>query len=199
MAETMRTDKPLPVGSEGKRSGGWWGVLGLIVTEGALFGYLLFTYFYLASQTEEHWPPEGLPSLFIPGLNTLILLVSSVFVWASDRCLQYRKLWWSFASMVVALILGVCFVLIQFNEWSKKSYDMTSNLYGSLYFTITGFHILHVVVGLVILMALLFWMALGYFDARRYAAVTIGGLYWHFVIVVGLFVFSTLYLTPYLY
>jgi len=101
--------------------------------------------------------------------------------------------------MALALVLGVCFVVIQLNEWSRKTYDMSSNLYGSLYFTITGFHMLHVIIGLVILMTLLLWMALGYFDHRRYAAVTIGGLYWHFVDVVWLFVFTTLYLLPYLY
>ena len=199
MAEAMQLDKPLPVGSEGKRSGGWWGILALIVTEGSLFGYLLFTYFYLASQTEQHWPPEGLPTLLMPGVNTLILLASSVFVWASEYCIKRRQLRWSLASMALAFILGVCFVVIQLIEWSKKNYDMTSDLYGSLYFTITGFHMLHVIVGLIILMLLLLWLALGYFDDRRYAAVTIGGLYWHFVDVVWLFVFTTLYLTPYLY
>lgn len=59
MTDADRCDPPLPVGSEGKLSGGWWGVLALIVTEGSLFGYLLFAYFYLASQTEQDWPPEG--------------------------------------------------------------------------------------------------------------------------------------------
>ena len=199
MAEAMQQNKPLPVGSEGKRSGGWWGVLALIVTEGSLFGYLLFTYFYLASQTEQHWPPEGLRTLAVPGVNTLILLSSSVFVWTCERCIKRRQLRWSLASMALAFILGVCFVVIQLIEWSKKNYDMTSDLYGSLYFTITGFHMLHVIVGLIILLMLLLWIALGYFDDRRYAAVTIGGLYWHFVDVVWLFVFTTLYLSPYLY
>lgn len=199
MAEAMQLNQPLPVGSAGKRSGGWWGVMALIVTEGSLFGYLLFTYFYLASQTEQHWPPEGLPTLLMPGVNTLILLTSSVFVWASERCILRRQMRWSLASMALALILGVCFVVIQLHEWSQKTYDMTSNLYGSLYFTITGFHMLHVIVGLIILMMLLLWIALGYFDDRRYAAVTIGGLYWHFVDAVWLFVFTSLYLSPYLY
>ena len=199
MAEEIQTNQALPVGSEGKRSGGWWGVVALIVTEGSLFGYLLFSYFYLASQTEQHWPPEGLPNLLMPGVNTVILLTSSVFVWASERCIQRRQMPWSFASMALAFILGVCFVAIQLHEWSIKTYDMASNLYGSLYFTITGFHMLHVIVGLIILMLLLLWLALGYFDDRRYAAVTIGGLYWHFVDVVWLFVFTTLYVTPYLY
>ena len=199
MAEAMQLNQPLPVGSAGKRSGGWWGVMALIVTEGSLFGYLLFTYFYLASQTEQLWPPEGLPTLLMPGVNTLILLTSSVFVWASERCILRRQMRWSLASMALALILGVCFVVIQLHEWSQKTYDMTSNLYGSLYFTITGFHMLHVIVGLIILMMLLLWIALGYFDDRRYAAVTIGGLYWHFVDAVWLFVFTSLYLSPYLY
>jgi cytochrome c oxidase subunit 3 len=199
MAEAIQTSQALPIGSAGKRSGGWWGMVALIVTEGTLFGYLLFSYFYLASQTEQHWPPEGLPNLLVPGVNTLMLLASSVFVWVSERCIQRRLMSWSLASMALAFILGVCFVGIQLHEWSIKTYDMTTNLYGSLYFTITGFHLLHVVIGLIILMLLLLWLALGYFDDRRYAAVTIGGLYWHFVDVVWLFVFTTLYLTPYLY
>lgn len=199
MAEVMQLQQPLPVGSESKRSGGWWGMLALIATEASLFAYLLFSYFYLSSQTEQHWPPEGLPVLFMPGVNTLILLTSSVCVWASERCIQRRQSNWALVAMALALILGVCFVAIQLNEWGKKTYGMASNLYGSLYFTITGFHMLHVVVGLVVLAALLLWMTLGYFDHRRYAAVTIGGLYWHFVDVVWLFVFTTLYLLPYLY
>ncbi len=199
MAESMQMDLALPVGSEGKHSGGWWGMLALIVTEGSLFGYLLFTYFYLAAQTEQHWPPEGLPDLLIPVGNTLVLLISSLFVWASEFFLKRRQQRWSQASMLLAVIFGVVFVMVQLNEWNKKSYDMTSNLYGSLYFTITGFHLLHVIVGLIILMLLLLWISLGYFDNRRYAAVTIGGIYWHFVDAVWLFVFSTLYLFPYLY
>jgi cytochrome c oxidase subunit 3 len=199
MAETIQLDRPLPVGSEGRHSGGWWGVMALIATEGSLFTYLLFAYFYLASQTEQHWPPEGLPTLFVPVVNTLILLASSGCVWACERCIQRSLMGWSIIWMAMAHILGVVFVAIQLSEWSKKTYNMASNQYGSLYFTITGFHMLHVIVGLVILMALLLWIALGYFDHRRYAAVTIGGLYWHFVDVVWLFVFTTLYLVPYLY
>lgn len=199
MAEMMQLDQALPVGSEDKRSGGWWGMLALIATEGSLFSYLLFTYFYLASQTEQHWPPEDLPILFMPAMNTLILLTSSVCVWASERSIRRSQLGWSITWMALAHILGVCFVAIQLNEWSKFTYDMSSNLYGSLYFIITGFHMLHVIIGVVILMALLLWIALGYFDHSRYAAVTIGGLYWHFVDVVWLFIFTTLYLTPYFY
>lgn len=190
--------RSLPVGSVGKLSAGWWGVLALIVTEGALFGYLLFVYFYLAAQTDEQWPPEGLPSLIVPTINTVILLVSSAFVWASERCIRLSQIRWSIGIMTLAIIFGICFVMIQFMEWSNKTYALTSNLYGALYFTITGFHLCHVIVGIVVLMLLLIWLSLGYFDDKRHAAVTIGGVYWHFVDAVWLFVFTTLYLFPYL-
>lgn len=199
MPNSLPSTLALPVGGAGNKSGGWWGVLALIVTEGFLFGYLLFTYFYLASQAEQHWPPDGAPVLFKPAVNTFILLTSSVFVWLCEYCLRHGRRRYSLLAMTIALMLGGCFVFIQLQEWGKKSYDMSSSLYGSLYFTITGFHMLHVVVGLIILLLLLSWIALGYFDSKRYLAVTIGGLYWHFVDVVWLLVFTSLYLTPFLF
>lgn len=189
----------LPVGSAGERSGGWWGCLTLILTEGALFGYLIFSYLYLASQSPQHWPPEGLPKLGLGIANTVILLSSSVFVWLCERCVRRRRLRRAVMSMATGIALGCIFVAIQMVEWRNHPYGLTTHLYGSLYFTITGFHVAHVVVGIVVLLFLLLWTALGYFDETRCAALTIGGLYWHFVDVVWLFIFSTLYLTPYLF
>jgi cytochrome c oxidase subunit 3 len=190
---------PLPVGSAGERSSGWWGCLTLIVTEGALFGYLIATYLYLAALSPQHWPPEGLPKLG-PGIaNTVVLLSSSVFVWLCERLVRRRRLRWAVASMAVGVVLGVVFMGIQLVEWRDHPYGLTTHLYGSLYFTITGFHMAHVAVGIVVLLFLLLWTALGYFDEKRCAALTIGGLYWHFVDVVWLFIFTTLYLTPYLF
>ena len=83
--------KHLPIGSVNKVSTGWWGVWTLIVTEAALFGYLLVSYYYLHLQTERQWPPEGLPSLFFSGLNTFILLSSSGFMWGAERALRKRR------------------------------------------------------------------------------------------------------------
>jgi cytochrome c oxidase subunit 3 len=202
MSDTLSEDgygEPLclPVGSAGERSGGWFGCLALIATEGSLFGYLIFSYLYLASQSGRMWPPEGLPKLGLGGANTVILLTSSVFVMLCERCVKRRRLRWAVASMATALVLGVIFVGIQLKEWQDHPYGVTSNLYGSLYFTITGFHMAHVLVGLVVLALLLLWTALGYFDEKRCLALTIGGLYWHFVDLVWLFIFSTIYLSPY--
>ncbi|CAD6527754.1 heme-copper oxidase subunit III [Paraburkholderia sabiae] len=202
MSETLHDntyDSPvrLPVGSAGERSGGWFGCLALIVTEGSLFGYLIFSYLYLASQSGSMWPPEGLPKLGLGLANTAILLSSSVFVWLCERFVKRRRLHWAVASMSVALTLGVIFVGIQLKEWGNHPYGLTAHLYGSLYFTITGFHLAHVAVGLVVLSLLLLWTALGFFDDKRCLALTIGGLYWHFVDLVWLFIFTTIYLSPY--
>ncbi|SAL88849.1 cytochrome c oxidase subunit I [Caballeronia arvi] len=195
--ETLDSGRALPIGSAGERSGGWWGVWTLIATEAALFGYLIFSYLYLNSQSVQHWPPEGMPKLGIGGGNTLVLLSSSVFVWLCERCVRRKRIRLGVASMVVGIVLGITFVGIQLKEWHDHPYGPTSHLYGSLYFTITGFHLMHVLVGIVILVLLAVWVALGYFDERRCAALTVGGLYWHFVDVVWLFIFSTLYLSPY--
>ncbi|ALL71631.1 cytochrome c oxidase subunit I (plasmid) [Paraburkholderia caribensis MBA4] len=203
MSDILRDDTcehpaRLPVGSAGERSGGWFGCLALIVTEGSLFGYLIFSYLYLASQSGTTWPPEGLPKLGLGLVNTAILLSSSVFVWLCERCVRRRRLHWAVVSMSVALVLGVTFAGIQLKEWHNHPYGLTAHLYGSLYFTITGFHLAHVAVGLVGLALLLLWTALGFFDEKRCVALTIGGLYWHFVDLVWLFIFATLYLSPYL-
>lgn len=187
----------LPVGSAGKRSSGWLGCLMLIATEGALFGYLIFTYLYLAAQTTRHWPPEGLPKLPLGTINTLILLSSSGFVWLCERMVRRARVRAAVISMTVAVLLGVVFVGIQLHEWHGHPYGPADNLYGSLYFTITGFHMAHVLIGLIVLVLLGVWTAFGYFDEKRYAALKIGGLYWHFVDVVWLFIFTTIYLTPY--
>lgn len=197
IVEGMDLSRPLPVGSAGTRASGWWGVWTLIVTESALFGYLLFSYFYLKAQTVQDWPPQGPPELAMPGVATVLLLSSSLFVWGCEKFLRARRLGWSCASMAVAILFGAVFVGIQMYEYAHKGFTPATDLYGSLYFVITGFHMAHVVIGLFILSFLLLWVRLGYFDERRYAALQIGGLYWHFVDAVWIFIFSSLYLSPY--
>ena len=198
LAETLPERARLPIGSPGERSGGWWGCLTLVATEAALFGYLIFSYLYLASQTTQRWPPEGMPKLGLGGANTVHSACRAACSCgrASVSCGAASAAWACRCSLI-AIVLGVIFVAIQLKEWHDHPYGLTTHLYGSLYFTITGFHMMHVLVGLVVLAFLLLWTALGYFDRGASAALTIGGLYWHFVDVVWLFIFATLYLSPY--
>lgn len=197
MPDAVIAAAPLPVGSTGGRATGWWGMVALIVTEASLFGYLLFAYFYLQSQTTMRWPSEGLPKLAVPLANTAILLASSALVWMAERSIQHDRRRAGVAWLCAAVLAGSMFVLVQLHEWHGRSYGLGSHVYGSLYFTITGFHLLHVLVGLAVLACLALWCALGYQDRRWHAALGIGALYWHFVDAVWLAVFTVLYLSPY--
>ncbi len=100
--------------------------------------------------------------------------------------------------LVVGIVLGAIFVVVQYFEWMDKPFTLSSTSYSSLYFIVTGFHMAHVVAGLVILLALTVWSALGYFGPGRTAPVSIGIIYWHFVDAVWLTVFFTFYVTPHL-
>jgi heme/copper-type cytochrome/quinol oxidase subunit 3 len=100
--------------------------------------------------------------------------------------------------LAITFILGVIFVVIQVFEWKAKSFSVTSSAYGSLYFTVTGFHMAHVVLGLIILLPLTIWSALGYFGPQRSSPISVGAIYWHFVDAVWVTVFFTFYITPYL-
>ena len=98
--------------------------------------------------------------------------------------------------MAVAALMGIVFVAVQAVEWSGKKFTPFSSSYGSLYYIITGFHMLHVVAGVLILLTLALWCALGYFNRIRSAPVSIGAIYWHFVDAVWLVLFFTFYITP---
>jgi heme/copper-type cytochrome/quinol oxidase subunit 3 len=197
MSESSLRDRALPVGSFGRKSSGWYGVWTLVLTEAAVFAYLLFSYFYLASQANGSWPLGGMPALKLAAPNTLILLSSSAaLIWAERSGARRGKRLQLLAGIAVAFVLGVIFVMIQLREWQGKSFSIRSGTYGSSYFVVTGFHLAHVIVGLAILMTLFIWALKGFFDPARHAPLTIGAIYWHFVDAVWLIVFFALYLVP---
>jgi heme/copper-type cytochrome/quinol oxidase subunit 3 len=186
----------LPVGSIERRTNGWYGMLTVIMTEGALFAYLLFSYYYFAVQYGREWLPPQLPEFWFSVPNTILLLASSAALWFAERGVRRgirRGLVWGLA---IAIGLAVIYVVLQAIEWSGRPFTMSSTPYGSLYFSISGLHFVHLAIGLIILVVLLIWSLLNYFDARRYAAVSIGAVYWYFVTAVWLAVFFTIYITP---
>jgi heme/copper-type cytochrome/quinol oxidase subunit 3 len=198
MAEVVQAPAALPVGACGRNSVGWWGVLCLIATEASLFAYLLFSYAYLAVQRGESWLPQAHPSVSLSGPNTVILLASSVAVWWGEEGVKKQKLGQHLTGLGIGILLGVIFLVVQIFEWKTKTFSLSSSSYGSLFFTITGFHMLHVVVGVAILITIFVWSAMGYFSPRHHARVTVAAIYWHFVDAVWLCVFFTFYLSPYL-
>jgi cytochrome c oxidase subunit III len=169
----------------------------LIVTEAALFVYLLFAYYYAAVQHERNWLPEDLPNFKLSLPDTIILILSSVIVWRGESLLkQGRSGGLTAIYLAVGALMGIVFIAIQALEWGTKAFTPFSSSYGSLYYTITGFHMMHVAAGVIILATLSLWCVLGYFNRIRSAPVSIGAIYWHFVDAVWLVLFFTFYITP---
>jgi heme/copper-type cytochrome/quinol oxidase subunit 3 len=186
----------LPFGSVERNGVGWWGVSCLIATEAALFAYLLFSYYYTAIEIGPGFAPRH-PSMTFPLPNTVILISSSFVANWAEKSIKAGRRGRFLVGGAITVLLGATFVGVQLLEWRSKHYSLQTGPYGSLFFTITGFHMMHVIVGLLAWLTMLVWGARGYFDRRRHAPVLITAVYWHFVDVVWLAVFFTFYLTPY--
>lgn len=199
MAElALATPRDLPVGPIGRAGLGWWGVAMLVASEAALFGYLLFSYYYVGATAPVGWLLEPAPKLF-PGLpNTLLLVASSLVAWYGENGVERGHRGQALVGFGGAFLMGAIFACVQGYEWWDKPFGFGANSYASLYFITTGFHMAHVIVGLIILASLFGWVAADVFSPRRRISVSTGVLYWHFVDAVWLFVFTTYYLTPYL-
>lgn len=175
---------------------GWYGVWLVVATEASLFAYLLFSYYYCLLQAPDKWPPDGPPSLTLASISTVILVASSILLMWAERSMKQGQTNRLRLGVGLALGLGAIFVAAQSYDWVQKSATISANVYGSFYVLATGIDIAHAVAGLVVLAALLFWSLAGRFDRTRYAAISIGLVYWNFTVIVWLCVFASFYLLP---
>jgi heme/copper-type cytochrome/quinol oxidase subunit 3 len=191
----------LPRHVSGSSSPGWWGMVMLIATEAMLFGTLIASYFYLRFKSGPVWPPDGIeiPTLGLPLLMSVILWSSSIPVHIADRAIRKNRQGATRLGLAAGFVLGAVFLGIQLAvEYPEKlaEFGPTTNAYGSLFFTLTGFHGTHVLIGLMISL----WTQVrawnGAFDATRHVTIQNFAMYWHFVDVVWLFVLLTIYLSP---
>lgn len=185
----------LPVGGIGRLSTGWWGMLCLLATEGILFAYLIFSYAYLGVQAPGGWPPAGPPSIRLALPNTVLLIASSIVLEVGHW--RYRSGKDSSAGPIVIItaLMGALFIWVQLMEWGNKGFGLGDSSYSSIYFTLTGFHLAHVIAGVIALLVLAFWAFQGRL-VRGGQHLLLGRIYWHFVDVVWIVVFITIYLVP---
>ena len=188
-------DRSLPVGAAGRISVGWWGMLTIIATEGALFAYLLFAYFYFSVQVRA-WAPNPPPLIVYTLPGTIALILSAASGWWAQRSAFWGRRLQLIIALAVTLLLGLAFVGLQIVDWQAEPFSMQTSEFGSNFYVISGVHMAHTAVGVFALLMLLVWSVFGYFDARRNAAVLVGLLYWYFLVVVGTIVFLCLYAVP---
>ncbi len=200
IAETGMPGEVLPEHAVGPRSFAWWGMVWLIATEATLFALLIASYFYLRFRSPE-WPLGDIeaPKLELPLIMTAILWSSSIPVHYAEKAIEkgkQRPLRWGLG---MGFVLGATFLVLTLAvEWpaTLHEFDPRTNAYGSMYFTITGFHLSHVVVGLSVSAFVQVRAWQGAFDEMKHVSVQNFVMYWHFVDIVWLFVLLSVYISP---
>ena len=174
------------------------GIYFFIASEVMLFGSFFTAYFFarVVAGGEGGWPPEGfeLP-VYLALLNTIILVTSSFTMhWALQSIKRnYRA--GLIAGLTLTFLLGLTFLLIQAREYSRIGFGPDANAFASTFFGLTGLHGAHVFVGLSLLAFALVRSIRGHFgpDAHDHLGVEIPGIYWHFVDVMWIVVYVTVY------
>jgi len=146
--------------------------------------------------TGGHWPPQGVETFdpwHLPLLNTLILLTSGTTVtWAHHALLHNDRsgLKWGLAATIA---LGITFTGVQAYEYAHAGFSYAGNIYGATFFMATGFHGFHVIIGTIFLTVCLFRAMAGHFKPEQHFGFEAAAWYWHFVDVVWLFLFASIY------
>jgi heme/copper-type cytochrome/quinol oxidase subunit 3 len=175
------------------------GILAFIFSEIGFFGALILSYIYFYSHPQ---PGPGPKELDLP--RTLIfsvcLFASSLTFWRSEVALHKQRRGPMLCWLALTIVLGAVFLGGQANEYWKlfqTGVDLSTNMFATSFFTLTGFHGLHVLIGLITLLIFL-WMAWegDSVSAKFGSAFKCVGYYWHFVDVVWVFVLFTVYLLP---
>ena len=175
---------------------GMWVFLG---SECLLFGGLISTYM-LYKETAHTGPrPKDLYDIPFTSVSSFVLLMSSMTMVLALSAIQrgdhQRLRTW----LVTTALLGATFIsgqVYEFTSFVKEGMGYTTNTAGSAFYTLTGFHGVHVSLGIVMLMSLFVMSLRGRLPASKSEVVEIVGLYWHFVDVVWILIFTVVYLIP---
>lgn len=205
MAHSHAHDGPIEYNDEqfGKASPGKIGMWLFLVTDAMSFSGFLIAYAVLRATKEWPNPAEALGGVGLSGFMTFLLICSSVsMVLTIDACKQRNRkamLNW----LLFTIIGGASFLGIQMYEYthlighlgmSFNSYAHGTSLFASTFFSITGFHGLHVLSGVIYLIVMYIHAQRGDFDNGDYNMLEIAGLFWHFVDLVWILVFTFVYL-----
>nr|UJP71223.1 cytochrome c oxidase subunit 3 [Thitarodes sp. HN19] len=177
-----------------------WGMILFIISE--VFFFLSFFWAFFHSSLSPNieigmmWPPLSIISFNpfqIPLLNTIILLTSGITVTWAHHALMENNFTQSTQGLFFTVILGIYFTILQMYEYYEASFTIADSIYGSTFFMATGFHGLHVIIGTIFLMICLLRHINNHFSMNHHFGFEAAAWYWHFVDVVWLFLYISLY------
>lgn len=172
------------------------GVIVFLIAEGMIF-LGLFTAYLTFRAVAPTWPPAGTPKLelLLPSINTIILIASSFVIHRADTAVKKDDVKGLRTWFAVTALMGAIFLCGQIYEYKHLEFGLTSNLFGSTFYVLTGFHGLHVCFGLLLMLGVL-WRSLkpNHYSKENHFGVEAAELYWHFVDVIWVLLFLLLYL-----
>jgi cytochrome c oxidase subunit 3 len=178
-----------------------YGMFLFIVSEFMLFFSFFWTFFHSslapAIQIGGIWPPleiEILNTWAVPALNTAILLTSGASITWAHYALVKNDREQVRLGFIVTLFLAVLFTSFQLMEYFESTYFLSDGIYGSIFFTITGFHGIHVFIGTCFLLVCFFRYLNFHFTPKHHVGFQAAAWYWHFVDVIWILLFCTVYI-----
>ena len=171
------------------------GMLLFIISEIMVFGAFFTAYFFIRVVGGAEWPAEGthLP-VAIAGVNTAILLSSSVTMhWALESAKAGNRRGLQ-AGIVTTFLLGATFLFVQINEYVHIGFSPQDSAQGTVFYGLTGLHGAHVFVGLTLLAMVTVRAFRGHFSPAEHRGVEVPGIYWHFVDVMWVIVYTSIYI-----
>nr|AGY61338.1 cytochrome c oxidase subunit III [Halocaridina rubra] len=177
-----------------------WGMI-LFITSEVLFFFSFFWAFFHSSlspaiEIGASWPPAGIQAFNpfqVPLLNTAILLASGATVTWAHHALMESNHTQALQGLALTVVLGLYFTGVQAMEYYEAPFTIADSVYGSTFFVATGFHGLHVIIGSSFLSVCLYRMYMSHFSAVHHLGFEAAAWYWHFVDVVWLFLYISIY------
>nr|YP_004935249.1 cytochrome c oxidase subunit III [Arachnocampa flava]AET13074.1 cytochrome c oxidase subunit III [Arachnocampa flava] len=177
-----------------------WGMILFIVSEIFFFISFFWTFFHSSLSPNIElgmlWPPMGISPFNpfqIPLLNTIILLSSGMTVTWAHHSLMDNNFYQTSQSLFFTILLGIYFTILQAYEYMEASFSIADSIYGASFFVATGFHGLHVLIGTMFLLICLIRHLNFHFSKNHHFGFEAAAWYWHFVDVVWLFLYVSIY------
>jgi cytochrome c oxidase subunit III len=171
------------------------GMLLFIISEVMVFGAFFTAYFFIRVVSGAEWPAEGmeLPKA-IAGVNTAILLSSSLTMHWALESIKHGNRRGLQAGIATTMLMGATFLFIQINEYVHVGFAPQDSAQATIFYGLTGLHGAHVFVGLTLLLVVTIRAFRGHFTPEEHRGVEVPGIYWHFVDVMWVIVYTSVYL-----
>nr|YP_011036789.1 cytochrome c oxidase subunit III [Macropsidius duuschulus]WRK21471.1 cytochrome c oxidase subunit III [Macropsidius duuschulus] len=173
----------------------------MFITSEIMFFLSFFWAFFHSSLSPNmeigmNWPPMGIKPfnpINIPMLNTIILLTSGMSMTWAHNAIVTKNMSQTIQSLVITIILGIYFSIMQLYEYTESPFSISDSIYGSTFFMSTGFHGIHVMIGTTFIIVKLLRTSKLHFSSEHHIGFEAAAWYWHFVDVVWLFLYISIY------